>query len=85
MALLPLIHTTSARPSPLTSTGRRRDVSATPAGGSYPSLTAGEATGLRRIRSEGHGRLEQERIPWQVALAALTVSQNLSRHPVVRA
>jgi hypothetical protein len=57
----------------------------TPAGGSYPLLTAGEAAALRRIRSEGNVRLEQERIPWPVALDALTASQNRSRRPAGRA
>jgi len=39
--------------------------------GTYPMLTAGEQQTLGRIRSEGNVRLEQERIPWDVALPAL--------------
>ncbi|TFD52307.1 DUF3322 and DUF2220 domain-containing protein [Cryobacterium frigoriphilum] len=46
----------------------------TPAGGGYGLLTADEASALGRIRSEGNVRLEQERIPWQVALDALTAT-----------
>ncbi|MFC5928865.1 Wadjet anti-phage system protein JetD domain-containing protein [Cryobacterium melibiosiphilum] len=61
----------------------------TPAGGNHPTLTADEAAALRRIRSEGNVRLEQERIPWPVALKALTVSTHtpepMSRHPAGRA
>lgn len=65
----------------------------TPAGGSYPNLTADEAAALGRIRSEGNVRLEQERIPWQVALETLTASlpaksrppEPLARFPAGRA
>lgn len=42
-----------------------------PASGTYPSLTADELAALQRIRSEGNIRLEQERIPWELALATL--------------
>lgn len=42
-----------------------------PAAGTYPTLTDSEELALARIRSEGNVRLEQERIPWAVALAAL--------------
>ena len=45
-----------------------------PATGTYPTLTASESKALARIRSEGNVRLEQERIPWAVALAALSTS-----------
>ncbi len=41
------------------------------AGGTYASLTEGEQKTLERIRSEGNVRLEQERIPWEVALELL--------------
>jgi len=41
------------------------------AGGTYPSLTAGEQRALDRIRSEGNVRLEQERIDWESALSQL--------------
>jgi hypothetical protein len=43
-----------------------------PAAGTYPSLTPGELRALGVIRSEGNVRLEQERIPWEAALAALS-------------
>lgn len=43
-----------------------------PATGVYPTLTDREQRTLERIRGEGNVRLEQERIPWAVALAALT-------------
>ena len=39
--------------------------------GTYSTLTADEQAALGRIRSEGNVRLEQERIPWQLALPAL--------------
>ena len=42
-----------------------------PASGTYPTLTAAELTALQRIRAEGNVRLEQERIPWALALATL--------------
>lgn len=42
-----------------------------PATGFYPTLTRTEMRALDRIRSEGDVRLEQERIPWAVALSAL--------------
>lgn len=53
----------------------------TPAGGSYSTLTAGETAALDRIRSEGNVRLEQERIPWSVALDALTATLPVARYP----
>jgi hypothetical protein len=43
-----------------------------PAKGSYANLTDAEQLALARIRLEGNVRLEQERIPWTVALQALT-------------
>ncbi|AYG03738.1 Wadjet anti-phage system protein JetD domain-containing protein [Gryllotalpicola protaetiae] len=43
----------------------------TPARGEMPTLTTGERQALDRLRSEGNVRLEQERIPWAAALAAL--------------
>lgn len=43
-----------------------------PARGTYPTLTSAESIALERVRSEGDVRLEQERIPWETALAALT-------------
>lgn len=42
--------------------------------GTYPTLTPGEQRALQRIRAEGNVRLEQERIPWEVALARLAES-----------
>ncbi|MBB5639937.1 Wadjet anti-phage system protein JetD domain-containing protein [Cryobacterium roopkundense] len=42
-----------------------------PAAGTYSRLTANELQALGRIRSEGNVRLEQERIPWEVALPTL--------------
>lgn len=42
-----------------------------PARGTYPTLTAGESRALDTIRSEGDVRLEQERIPWSLALEVL--------------
>jgi hypothetical protein len=44
------------------------------AGGTYTSLTAGEQAALARIRAEGNVRLEQERIPWDVALKVLVMT-----------
>ncbi|MCU1445275.1 DUF3322 and DUF2220 domain-containing protein [Cryobacterium sp.] len=44
------------------------------AGGTYPTLTAGEQRALDRIRAEGNVRLEQERIDWSSALARLVVA-----------
>lgn len=43
----------------------------TPARGDLKTLTASEADALRCLRAEGDVRLEQERIPWTTALAAL--------------
>lgn len=43
----------------------------TPARGALETLTASEAEALSRLRAEGDVRLEQERIPWTTALAAL--------------
>lgn len=43
----------------------------TPARGTFETLTASEAEALNRLRTEGDVRLEQERIPWTTALAAL--------------
>ncbi|RNE62307.1 hypothetical protein EEJ31_08710 [Cryobacterium tepidiphilum] len=42
--------------------------------GTYLTLTEREQRALERVRSEGNVRLEQERIPWEVAVAALTVA-----------
>ncbi|WP_022887101.1 Wadjet anti-phage system protein JetD domain-containing protein [Glaciibacter superstes] len=39
--------------------------------GTYPTLAASEQQTLERIRAEGNVRLEQERIPWAVALERL--------------
>lgn len=41
------------------------------AAGAYPTLTASEQQALERIRAEGNVRLEQERIPWEVAVVRL--------------
>ena len=41
------------------------------ASGTYPTLTASENVSLARIHSEGNVRLEQERIPWEVALGVV--------------
>ncbi|TYL55303.1 hypothetical protein FXB39_02830 [Nocardioides sp. BGMRC 2183] len=41
------------------------------------SLTPGEAAALARLRSEGDVRLEQERIPWAVALPVLEAAVGL--------
>lgn len=43
----------------------------TPATGSLPTLTSDEQGARDRLIREGHVRLEQERIPWDEALAAL--------------
>lgn len=40
--------------------------------GVFPELTGTEARVLARLRAEGNVRLEQERIPWVTAFAALT-------------
>lgn len=42
-----------------------------PTRAALPTLTAGEQRALDRLRAEGDVRLEQERIPWATALAAL--------------
>jgi hypothetical protein len=42
-----------------------------PAVGVYPTLSTGEQRALERLRTEGNVRLEQERIPWAVAMAQL--------------
>lgn len=42
-----------------------------PTRGEFATLLAAETRTLDRLRSEGDVRLEQERIPWQTALAAL--------------
>lgn len=42
------------------------------AAGAFATLTPAELRALQRIRSEGNVRLEQERIPWAIALAALS-------------
>lgn len=39
--------------------------------GEFGTLTGQEARALARVRAEGDVRLEQERIPWEVALARL--------------
>jgi hypothetical protein len=44
------------------------------AGGTYPTLTAGEQAALERIRAEGNVRLEQERIAWGFALTELAAA-----------
>ncbi|WP_062522758.1 Wadjet anti-phage system protein JetD domain-containing protein [Demequina silvatica] len=46
----------------------------TPATGEYTLLTASERETLAVLRAEGHVRLEQERIPWEVALRALSAA-----------
>jgi hypothetical protein len=40
--------------------------------GLFPRLTPQEQGALERIRAEGNVRLEQERLPWEFALAVLT-------------
>jgi hypothetical protein len=47
----------------------------TPHRGMLDQLTASETHALERLRDEGHVRLEQERIPWERALAALLVAR----------
>lgn len=42
-----------------------------PARGTYPTLEPFELASLDRLRDEGDVRLEQERIPWQLALGRL--------------
>src|SRR5699024_7682373 len=42
-----------------------------PSSGPFRELTGSEARALGRFRAEGDGRLEQERIPWDTALAGL--------------
>lgn len=42
--------------------------------GTFAHLTGAEERALARIRAEGNVRLEQERIPWTTALAALSDS-----------
>ena len=42
--------------------------------GAFPELTGTEMRALTRLRSEGDVRLEQERIPWDIALGRLTAS-----------
>ena len=39
--------------------------------GSVVGLTSSEESALARVRAEGNVRLEQERIPWKYALAAI--------------
>lgn len=48
---------------------------ATPNRGTFSTLTAGEQGTLLRLRDEGDARLEQERIPWDGALAALRAAE----------
>lgn len=40
---------------------------------SFPLLTVDEESTLRRPGTEGDERLEQERIPWQCAVAQLGI------------
>jgi hypothetical protein len=47
--------------------------------GVYSTLTASEERALERIRSEGNVRLEQERLPWAVALATLADAAGVIR------
>lgn len=47
--------------------------------GSFGELTGREQRALARVRSEGDVRLEQERIPWDAALAALRAAAGLLR------
>lgn len=42
-----------------------------PARGEFDTLAPGEAAALARVRDEGDVRLEQERVPWTVALDAV--------------
>src|SRR5699024_398933 len=45
-----------------------------PSSGTFRELTGSEARALGRIRAEGDVRLEQERIPWDTALAGLAAA-----------
>src|SRR5699024_12450620 len=45
-----------------------------PTSGTFRELTGSETRALERIRAEGDVRLEQERIPWDTALARLTAA-----------
>lgn len=45
-----------------------------PSSGTFRELTGSETRALERIRAEGDVRLEQERIPWDTALARLTAA-----------
>lgn len=54
-----------------------------PARGSYPTLDAEESAAFDALRDAGDVRLEQERIPWEYALAAIT--QALTRGSGARA
>lgn len=47
--------------------------------GSFGELTGREQRALARVRSEGDVRLEQERIPWDAALAALRTASGPQR------
>lgn len=47
--------------------------------GAFDELTGREQRALARVRSEGDVRLEQERIPWDAALAALRAATDLLR------
>ena len=49
----------------------------TPHRGTFASLTDGEARALEALRREGDVRLEQERIPWEFALASLRRAADL--------
>ncbi|RFA13908.1 hypothetical protein B7R21_07555 [Subtercola boreus] len=42
--------------------------------GTFTTLSESEQNALRRLHAEGDVRLEQERIPWQTALAALSAA-----------
>lgn len=44
----------------------------TPHRGALERLAPAEARALERLRDEGHVRLEQERLPWESALSALS-------------
>jgi hypothetical protein len=48
--------------------------------GDFDTLTGQETRALARVRAEGDARLEQERIPWEVALARL-VDASAGRRP----
>lgn len=47
-----------------------------PTRGDFSTLHPAEARTLERLRSEGDARLEQERIPWAAALAALRAADD---------